>query len=66
MHIQIEPHKLLRANERGASKEEIIETINNGKILTAKLNRNENLKSSILSSLEMENFMSKKDWKFFI
>ena len=44
MHIQIEPHTLLRANERGASEEEIIETINNGKILAAKLNRNAKFK----------------------
>jgi len=39
MHIQIEPHTLLRANERGASEVEIVDTINNGVALTAKLNR---------------------------
>lgn len=30
MKIQIEPHTLERAKERGATKEEIIETITNG------------------------------------
>ena len=30
MKIQIEPHTLFRANERGASEKEIIETINTG------------------------------------
>lgn len=39
MQIQIEPHTLLRANERGASEDEIIETINNGIFSNAKLNR---------------------------
>lgn len=39
MHIRIEPHTLLRAIERGASEEEIIETINNGLAIKAKSNR---------------------------
>lgn len=36
MQIQIEPHTLLRAKERGASEDEIIDTINNGKDIRAK------------------------------
>lgn len=39
MQIKIEEHTLMRANERGASKDEIIKTINNGKFINAKLNR---------------------------
>ncbi len=39
MHIKIEPHTLVRAIERGASEQEIIETINNGIALKAKSNR---------------------------
>ena len=36
MQIQIEPHTLLRAEERGASENEIIETLNNGLEIQAK------------------------------
>ncbi|MBY0435408.1 MAG: DUF4258 domain-containing protein [Cyclobacteriaceae bacterium] len=39
MNIRIEPHTLLRANERGASEDEIIETINQGSDLIGKLGR---------------------------
>lgn len=39
MNIQIEPHILSRAEERGASLEEIEETINFGTSQTAKNNR---------------------------
>jgi hypothetical protein len=36
MEIRIEPHTIERAKERGASKEEIIETIENGFAVDAK------------------------------
>ena len=39
MQIQIAPHTLLRAKERGASESEIIETINSGKDIQAKAGR---------------------------
>ncbi len=39
MNIQIEPHTLLRAQERGASENEIIETIQDGIEIIAKLPR---------------------------
>jgi len=39
MDIRIEPHTVERANERGTSKEEIIETIRNGFSIDAKYGR---------------------------
>ena len=39
MEIRIEPHTLERANERGASKEEIIQTIKSGLPIEAKAGR---------------------------
>jgi len=39
MIIRIEEHTLMRANERGATENEIIETIKNGIIIKAKLER---------------------------
>jgi hypothetical protein len=39
MHIQIDPHTLERARERGASEEEIKETLENGNDIKAKGNR---------------------------
>lgn len=39
MKIQIEPHTLQRANQRGASEEEIKETLLNGNAISAKNNR---------------------------
>ncbi len=39
MNIQIEPHTLLRANQRGAHENEIIETIMTGIKINAKLPR---------------------------
>ena len=39
MEIRIEPHTLERANERGASKEEIIQAIKNGLPVEAKAGR---------------------------
>lgn len=57
MHIQIEPHTLLRANERGASEDEIIETINNGIVFTAKLNR--------MAKFKVFNFNKFRNGKFY-
>ena len=39
MKIQIAPHTLLRAKERGATEEEIIETVLTGVTIPAKLGR---------------------------
>ncbi len=39
MEIRIEPHTLKRAMERGASRDEITETINNGFPVSAKSGR---------------------------
>lgn len=39
MKIIIEPHTLKRASERGASKEEIIDVIENGFVIPAKSDR---------------------------
>lgn len=39
MEIQIDPHTQARAIERGATTEEIIEVIENGKIIPAKSNK---------------------------
>ena len=39
MKIQIDPHTLEKAIERGASREEIIEVITDGKIISAKYHR---------------------------
>lgn len=37
--IKIEPHTLVRANERGASEDEIINTLENGTDLVGKMGR---------------------------
>jgi hypothetical protein len=39
MQIQIEPHTLKRAEERGANESEILDVISTGINITAKLNR---------------------------
>ena len=39
MNIRIEEHTLIRANERGATESEIIETIQNGIMINAKSDR---------------------------
>jgi len=39
MEIQLDPHTLARANERGANKEEIQEVINTGFSIAAKYGR---------------------------
>jgi len=39
MEIRIDPHTLERASERGASAEEIIDVINNGRPISAKYGR---------------------------
>lgn len=40
MKIEIEPHTLLRARERGATEDEIIDTIKNGITIIGKKGRN--------------------------
>jgi len=55
MQIQIEPHTLLRANERGASEEEIIETINSGSDIQGKQVDLEKQKYFLLKKKEMIN-----------
>lgn len=60
MHIKIEPHTLVRAIERGASEQEIIETINNGIALKAKSNRIGKYKVVDFNEFRNGNFMSKK------
>lgn len=39
MNIRIEPHTLQRANERGASESEIIDTLETGFVIPAKTGR---------------------------
>ena len=65
MQIQIEPHTLLRANERGASEDEIIETINNGISLKAKLNRIAKFKVFDFNELRNGKFYEQKKIEVF-
>jgi len=44
MQIIIDPHTLQRATERGASKDEIIDTLQNGTLAVAKGGRKSKLK----------------------
>jgi len=39
VEVRIEPHTLERANERGASKDEINDVVHNGSVMMAKNNR---------------------------
>ena len=57
MHIRIEPHTLLRAIERGASEDEIINTINNGIAIMAK--------SNSLGKFKVFDFNESRNGKFY-
>lgn len=53
MKIRIEPHTIKRAEERGASEEEIVETLQSGELIAAKGNRL--AKSKIFSFQQIRN-----------
>jgi hypothetical protein len=57
MQIQIEPHTLQRANERGASEKEIEETLLSGNSISAKNNR--------LGKTKVFTFNSERNDKFY-
>lgn len=60
MKIQIEPHTLERAEERGANKSEIIDVITNGITSTAKMNRLAKFKVFDFNSLRNNKFYEQK------
>lgn len=57
MKIQIDPHTLERAEERGTNQEEIIEVINTGSSITAKYDRK--------GKSKIYNFNQKRHNKFY-
>ena len=57
MSIQIEPHTLERARERGASEDEIVDTINSGIQIAAKSGR--------IGKAKVFKFNSIRDGKYF-
>ncbi len=57
MSIQIEPHTLVRARERGASEDEIVDTINSGIQIAAKSGR--------IGKAKVFKFNSIRDGKYF-
>ena len=57
MKIQIEPHTLERANERGAPEEEIIDTLQTGEAVEAKKNR--------LAKSKVFSFQQNRNGKFY-
>lgn len=60
MKIQIEPHTLERAEERGANKSEIIDVILNGNKTSAKLNRLAKFKVFDFNSLRNNKYYEQK------
>ncbi len=64
MQIQIEPHTLQRANERGASEEEIKETLLNGNFISVKNNRLGKSKVFILILKETASSIKRRRLKF--
>ncbi|MEO6637949.1 MAG: hypothetical protein ABIN25_06710 [Ginsengibacter sp.] len=65
MNIRIEPHTLSRAIERGASEEEIIETINYGNTIKAKSNRIGKFSIFDFNKIRNEKFYQQKKLEVF-
>jgi hypothetical protein len=65
MKIQIDPHTLQRARERGTSAKEVRDVITTGFTTPAKYGRRGKAKFMILSRSETANIMSRKEWKSF-
>jgi hypothetical protein len=66
MEIQIDPHTLERAEERGASEEEIRDVINTGIAIPAKDGRMGKARPMILNSSATADTMTKRKWRCFI
>lgn len=60
MQIQIEPHTLERAVERGASESEIIETLNSGINIPGKAGRSGKYKVFIFDAIRNGRFYNEK------
>lgn len=63
MEIQIDPHTLERAEERGTDEEEIKDVINSGTPIPAKHVVWEKLKSMISNRNGTISFTSKREWR---
>jgi hypothetical protein len=67
LYIQIEPHTLQRANERGATEQEIIDTINNGVNIPAKAGRMAKAKIILFNNIwNRKSYQHKKIEVYFI
>ena len=62
MKIQIAPHTLQRAIERGTTEEEIIEVLQSGVNILGKIGRLGNQKCFRSTVIELENTMKKRKW----
>ena len=63
MEIQVDPHTLERAEERGANEKEIKDVINTGFPLPAKYGRMGKAKVYDFNRSGTANIMSKREWK---
>ena len=66
MEIQINPHTLERAYERGTNEDEIEDVINSGFQFLQSMAGQEKPKYTILTKSDKGSFMSKREWKCFI
>lgn len=66
MNIQIEPHTLQRAKERGTTQEEIIKTLTKGENIEGKDGRPGSINFFLLIKYGMKGFMNKRNAKSII
>ena len=66
MEIQIDPHTLERAEERGASEEEIRDVINNGIAIPAKYGRMGKAKTYDFKQQRHGRYYDQRKWRCFI
>ncbi len=63
MEIQVDPHTLERAEERGTNEEEIKDVINTGFFISAKAGRSGKAKVYDFNQKRHDKFYSKRGWK---